>query len=323
LACTKISVVICTRNPRRDYLRRVLEALCRQTLPTPAWELVVVDNGSSAALVQEVDLRWHPLARHVREDRVGLINARLRGLSEARGEWVVFVDDDNVLAEDYLDQAAALAGRHPGLGVLGAGRLEAEFEAPPPIWLHSRLQMIGVRSVEAPVCARDPATHANLPFGAGLIVPRPVAAAYSALVARLGVLDVVGRSGDRLYSGDDDLFAWAAAKLGLGFGLFPDLRLTHLIRADRLKPSHLVRLVHDHAFSHSVLRHLLSGAAPRRGGLLGYARLAGHALRHGRFSMQCRWAELRGERSAEDFIRGRRLRPIGDAATWTVQEGGA
>jgi glycosyltransferase involved in cell wall biosynthesis len=316
-------VVICSRNPRPDYLRRVLDALCRQTLPTSAWELVVVDNGSAASLTQEVDLRWHPLGRHVREDRVGLINARLRGLSEARGEWVVFVDDDNVLAEDYLERAAALAARNPGLGALGAGRLEGEFEAPPPIWLGSRLHMIGVRSVEAPISAHDPATHANLPFGAGLIVSRPVATAYSALVTKLGVLDVVGRSGDRLYSGDDDLFAWAAAELGLGFGIFPDLRLTHLIRADRLKPSHLIRLLHDHAFSHSVLRHLLSGAAPRRAGLLGYARLAGHALRHGSFSMRCRWAELRGERSAGDFIRERRLRPIGEAATWTVQEGGA
>jgi glycosyltransferase involved in cell wall biosynthesis len=41
-----ISAVICTHNPRRDYLERTLQALKSQTLPLPDWELVIVDNAS-------------------------------------------------------------------------------------------------------------------------------------------------------------------------------------------------------------------------------------------------------------------------------------
>jgi glycosyltransferase involved in cell wall biosynthesis len=313
--------VICTRNPRQDFLERVLGALRRQTLPSSSWELVVVDNGSAASLSDEVDLRWHPLGRHVREDQVGLINARLRGLSEAHGDLFVFIDDDNVVADDYLDQAARLASAHPDLGVIGAGRLEPEFEAPPPAWLETRLPMIGVHSVDAPLRGHDPRHHACRPCGAGALVTRPVAAAYIGLLARLGVGDVVGRHGGRLFSGDDDLFAWAAADVGLGFGLFPDLRLTHLIRAERVEPDYLIRLVHDHTFSHTVLRYLLSVADPGSSGVLGYARLVGHALRRGTFSMRCRWAELQGERQARALIRQRNLRPLRDKAGWTVQEG--
>lgn len=315
----QMSVVICTRSPRRDYLRRVLDALRRQTLPPSCWELLIVDNGSDVSLSDEVDLRWHPLGRHVREDHVGLIHARLRGLSEAHGDLFVFVDDDNVLADNYLEQAAKLATARPDLGVIGAGRMSPEFEAPPPAWLHPRLRMIGVRSVDAAVSGCDPAADADLPCGAGLILTRPVAAAYGALVARLGVSDVVGRHGGRLFSGDDDLFAWAAADVGLGFGLFPELRLTHLIRAERVEPNYLIRLVHDHTFSHTVLRHLLSVADPGSSGMLGYARLVGHGLRRGTFSMRCRWAELSGERRAREFIRERDLRPLRGRACRMVQ----
>lgn len=324
MAGNRISVVVCTHNPRPDYFARVLEALRRQALPPSAWELVIVDNGSDTVLADQVDLGWHPRGRHVREDRVGLIDARLRGLAEATGDLVVFVDDDNVLAPEYLNQAATLASRQPDLGVFGAGRLEAEFEAPPPAGVRSRLNMIGVRSIESPLFGRDPLDHARLPCGAGLVVTRPVAVAYDALVARLGVREVVGRRAERLFSGDDDLFAWAAAELGLGFGLSPDLRLTHLIRAERVTARYFVRLIRDHAFSHTVLRHLLGVADSRPKGLLPYARLAAHAFVHGTLSARCQWGELRGEREARGFIRQRHLRPLGrDRASWTTQKGNA
>ena len=39
------SVIICTHNPRSDYLRRVLDALKAQTLLREQWELLLIDNG--------------------------------------------------------------------------------------------------------------------------------------------------------------------------------------------------------------------------------------------------------------------------------------
>ena len=100
-----ISVILCTHNPRKDYLRRVLAGLRAQTLPLHQWELLLVDNASAASLAGRFDLSWHPNARHVREEELGLTPARLRGIREASGAILVFVDDDTVLAPDYLEQA--------------------------------------------------------------------------------------------------------------------------------------------------------------------------------------------------------------------------
>ena len=54
------------------------------------------------------DLSWHPHARHIREDELGLTPTRLRGIAEAEGDLLVFIDDDNILTPDYLERAAAI-----------------------------------------------------------------------------------------------------------------------------------------------------------------------------------------------------------------------
>ncbi len=140
-----ISVVIPTHNPRADYLARVIDALREQTLSKDLWELVIVDNGSRVPLraarpkdqktkrqkdsdtEQTIDLSWHPQARIVREERLGLTFARLRGFAETTGEVIVLVDDDNVLAPDYLEQVVRIAAKHPFLGVW-SGNITLELE---------------------------------------------------------------------------------------------------------------------------------------------------------------------------------------------------
>src|SRR5215472_13106955 len=104
-----VSVVICTHNPREDYLKRVLEALQVQTLPIEQWELLLVDNASKESLDGKWDLTWHPKARCIRENQLGLTPARLRGIREAHADVLVFVDDDNLLASDYLEQAGVVS----------------------------------------------------------------------------------------------------------------------------------------------------------------------------------------------------------------------
>src|SRR5438477_5088662 len=122
-----LSVIVCSHNPRPDYLRRVLHSLEAQTLPRSKWELLLVDNASSERLADTWDLSWHSRHAHVREDELGLTPARLRGTAEASGELLAFVDDDNILAPDYLERAFALVGAYPYLGVVGAGVLAPEF----------------------------------------------------------------------------------------------------------------------------------------------------------------------------------------------------
>src|SRR6516162_144183 len=123
-----LSVILCTHNPRHDYLCRVPASPRGQTLPDEQWEFLVVDNSSKQPLGEIWDISWHPRGRHVREAELGLTPARVRGIQESSGELLVFVDDDNLLAPDFLARVTAMSARYPGLGVFGAGILEPEFE---------------------------------------------------------------------------------------------------------------------------------------------------------------------------------------------------
>lgn len=305
-----ISVIICAHNPREDYLRRTLAGLRAQTLPVEKWELLLVDNASQPPVAQNHDLAWHPQGRHVNAATLGLTPARLRGIAEARGPWLVFVDDDNVLAADYLARVMAIAADHPRLAVFGAGTLRPEFEIPPPPELKNLLSLLALREAEAPLWGTNPRDAANLPCGAGLCVRRETAGEFARLVEQLQTGVVLGRKGGELFSHEDDLFSWAAAKAGLEFGVFPELRITHLIGAGRLNRDYFLRLIYYHTFSHWILHYLLAGQTPRRAGLLRRARLIPHALRRGIFSARCQWRLAQGEDRAARFIAENRLEPM-------------
>ena len=314
-----ISAIICTHNPHRDHLRRTLEALRAQTFCTDRWELLIVDNASTPPVADSCELSWHKQGRHVREESLGLTSARMRGLKNASGKLLVFVDDDNVLDPGYLQEAWAIAAQCPWLGVFGAGVLEPEFEIPPPADINPYLQMLALRTVAEPAWSTDPNDARVIPWGAGLCLTRGVAALYQQIVARADITCVLDRKGDNLFSGGDDLFSWVAAFAGRGFGIFPRLRATHLISADRLTREYFVKLIRDRAFSNSVLYYALTGLQPRLKWTR-YLRLLLRGLRHGPFAMRCQWAAYVGQDTAAQFIGDRRLQPArlfaGGAATF-------
>src|SRR5208282_4410819 len=126
-----LSVIVCAHNPRADYLAHTLDGLRAQTLPRQHWELIIVDNASREPIDGIVDLGWHPQSSVHCEPTPGLTVARLRGIAAARAPLIVFVDDDNALAPDYLAQAAALAEAWPRLGVFGCGTYTPAWEEAP------------------------------------------------------------------------------------------------------------------------------------------------------------------------------------------------
>ena len=305
-----ISTIICTHNPRPDYLRRVLDALKAQTLPKEQWELLLIDNASKEPLTKSYDLSWHPHARQIREDELGLTAARLRGIAEASGGLLVFVDDDNILARDYLEQAAAIAGSYSHISVFGAGTLEPEFEEEPEPVVRPWLRLLALRSVARPTWTNNVADYFCAPHGAGLCVPRRVAMRYSQLVRELRISKVLDRHGENLFSCGDDPFSWLSVGSDTGFGIFPELRITHLIPARRVRQDYLVRLVHGHTFSHVVLRYVVYGTIPRLATVLDRLRALAHGVKDGWFSMRCRLAESRGTADATQFISEHRLQPF-------------
>lgn len=248
-----VSVVICTHNPREDFLRRTLEALKAQTLTTSRWEFILIDNASKELLAEKWDLSWHPAARHVREDKVGLTAARLRGIGESKGELIVFVDDDNVLDPDYLEKAVEIGTEWKVLGAWG-GQSDPEFQTPPPDWAAPFLGMLAIRAVTKEIWSNDPNHLGAQPWGAGMCIRREVALEYLRAVREDPVRRALDRTGNALGScGDIDLVQ-TCPDLGFGFGLFPKLRLLHLIPPGRLNEDYLLRIHEGTVTSLAILK---------------------------------------------------------------------
>lgn len=241
-----VTVIIPTHNPSRERLARTLAALAGQSLPPDQWELLLVDNASQPSL----DPRSLPAPRPaqtrlVHEPQLGLSAARRRGFHEAATEFVVLVDDDNVLAPDYLENVRALFAAHPRVGLAGGKSLPA-FEADPPPWAHEFFPLLALRDLgERDLISSgllSGTTGCNLypafaPIGAGMAARtaaiQPWLAAPSALTDRRGT---------ELTSGGDNDIVLTALQAGWEVGYFPRLGLTHLIPASRLDPRYLARL---------------------------------------------------------------------------------
>lgn len=252
-----LSVIICTHNPRPDYLRMVLDALQAQTVAKNRWELLLIDNASLEPLVGRYDLSWHPKARHICEMKLGLTNARLRGISNSQGSLLVFVDDDNVLEPDYLEQAIQIAQQKCFIGVF-SGKVSGEYEEDPPLWMRPYLGRLAVRDVSEDLWSNHRLPFHSLPFGAGLCARKEVAVFYQNKVhgdPRRAGLD---RNEQRLASHGDTDLALCAIDLGLGTGLFAQLNLRHLIPAERLTLEYLLKLVEGTAYSDQILRSIHS-----------------------------------------------------------------
>ena len=236
-----ISVVLCTHNPRRDYLERTLTGLRAQTLPREAWELLVIDNGSETPLAGELDLSWHPGARVIREDELGLTPARLRGFAEGRGDLFVMVDDDNVLAPDYLAEAARIHRERPHIGAFGP-YIKQVFESEPEAWTRPYHSLLGWQAFAHDTWACKVNVNLCAPCGAGMCVRREVAEAFVRGIAENPFRKTLGRRGKELTSGEDTDIALCACDLGLGNGLFQCLQLQHLIPPNRLKYDYLLNI---------------------------------------------------------------------------------
>jgi glycosyltransferase involved in cell wall biosynthesis len=259
----KLSVVICTHNPRHEFMERVLNSLRDQTLPRESWELLLIDNRSDVPLSTRYDLSWHPYSRHVREEELGLNAANLRGIKEAKTDTIVFVHDDNVLAPDYLQVALEILGRMPWLGAFN-GSTVGEYEVPLPTWASNMPIQLAVREITKAAWGCLPGTQCTpfAPVGAGMVIRKSIADFYAAKVRADKVRDSLGRKGGVLASGEDSDMAYCACELGYAVGVFPELSLIHVMPRQRLERAYFLRLAEGMGFSHAVLGYIWDKRMP-------------------------------------------------------------
>jgi hypothetical protein len=209
-----------------------------------------------------LDMSWHPHALLFREEKLGLASARLRGMQEANADLIVFVDDDHVLATNYLSEAIQIKRDWPILGVWGSGTIVPEFEIEPAENLREFLGMLGLRDENRARWSNVITGAGVWAWGAGQCVRANVAMAYREYFEN-SAIKMTGRIGGALVGGEDAEMCFVAYNMGLGIGTFPELKLTHLIPRERLNEDYLVRLAEGNGITGQLLAYKQQGALPK------------------------------------------------------------
>jgi glycosyltransferase involved in cell wall biosynthesis len=106
----KVSAIIPTFN-RLAYIPRAIDSLLAQTVPVD--EVIIVDDGSTDGTAEMIEARYGSRVRVVRQQNTGVSGARRRGIQEARGEWIAFLDSDDEWMPDRNRQLLDAATRVP------------------------------------------------------------------------------------------------------------------------------------------------------------------------------------------------------------------
>jgi len=197
-------IIITLRRP--ELLRQTLHALARQTRPPD--EIVIVDNGPDADTETVVRACG---ARYVPEPRRGYGCARNRGLAEARGDILYFLDDDCVAEPDWAEVLFnVLASGRADLA--GGGRVSGRRG------LAARLEYLSTDGpVLSPKLAAGPARHLST----------------CNLILRRAVAERVGRFDEGLAMCEDRDFTARAASAGFHLWFEPAAWVTHFSSVDR------------------------------------------------------------------------------------------
>lgn len=129
----KVSVVIATYN-RLPMLERLLANLAEQTLEPSSYEVVVVDDGSREPVAPALTGKQLPYHLHVEtQANAGQAAARHNGVQHARGDLLVFTDDDMQVGPDFLAQHLSSHPEGSRRAVLGAIKAPPD-EGKKPLW---------------------------------------------------------------------------------------------------------------------------------------------------------------------------------------------
>jgi len=231
------TIAICTFN-RAESLRRTLDSLVAMRVPDDLdWEVVVVNNNCTDRTdeVIETFAERLPLRREL-EKQQGQSHARNRAVDVARGDYIVWTDDDVVVDPGWLDAYAEAFRRHPEAAVFG-GPIRPRYEEPVVKWVAESEALLG-----GPYCIRDLGSESlplspagnRLPLGANfaLRIAEQRAFRYN---PELGVGPIRQRRGD-----EHDVIERILEAGAVGYPV-PAARVEHCIGRERQTVDYLAR----------------------------------------------------------------------------------
>jgi glycosyltransferase involved in cell wall biosynthesis len=202
------------------------------------WELLVVNNNCTddTDLIVTKYATMLPL-RLLHEPKQGLSNARNCAITHARGDLLIWTDDDVLVEPTWLVEYLNVADQYPQAAYFG-GTVDPWFAVEPPMWIQRNLDLL-----QGPFAIRQlgpevrPFAESEMPFGANM-------AFRTALIRTLQFDPTLGRIGSHMLSGEETELVKQLRSLGYtGFWVGP-ARVQHYVAPERMTADYVWKFFH-------------------------------------------------------------------------------
>lgn len=236
----KFSFITCTYN-RDKYIARTLKAVCEQTFDPLDYEIVVVDNNSSdstAMVCEEFGQKYEDRQfRYFKETNQGFSFALNRGIKEARGEYLIFVDDDETIVAEHLERLNKHLKNCPDTVLAGSPVIPVYEEAQPKWMSHFTQRLIGGYFDQGKLTKKLDAK--NYPGTGHTIIKKELYERYGYYNTELG------RKGGSLIGAEDKDMFNRLRKNNIECYYFPDIPIYHHIPKEKLTDQFFDKLTYS------------------------------------------------------------------------------
>lgn len=223
----EISIIICTYN-RDKYIYQTLEHIVQNRFPVDKYEIVLIDNNctdQTAEHCQKFHCNFPEVNFHYFiENKQGLSFARNKGIKEAQGDIILFIDDDAFMQKNYLYSLIDYLKRYPDASAFG-GKITPLYESGnTPCWMSPwTYSWVSAINKGANVCLFE---GSSFPIGANMGFRRKA-------IPSEGFNTTLGRNKDNLMGGEEkDIFNRMKAQSARIY-YFPNIEVLHVIPEKR------------------------------------------------------------------------------------------
>lgn len=232
----ELSIIISTYNNAVSLIR-TLNSVAKQDADKAIWECVVVNNNSTdntaemvAAFAKEhSDIN----IKLVDEAQQGLSYARNRGIAEAEGQFLAFIDDDETINEGFVSAYLDLFHNHGAFA--GAGVLKVRYDSARPKWMSYYTEKMIANPLNLGKEIITITSSVN-PTGGNMAFNREIFRLYGGFDTNLG------RKGNELSGGEENDMFQRLRDLGERVFYTPHAIAYHHIADRKLTPEYFDKL---------------------------------------------------------------------------------
>ncbi|MEG2380132.1 MAG: glycosyltransferase [Oscillospiraceae bacterium] len=230
-----VSVIICTMN-RNEQALECVKSILNQPVNSHNYEVIVVNNtpknNDLYAGIKKIWKTHENYIGYINEPKKGISNARNAGANHARGEYLLFIDDDAVADFYLLRSIRATFEKYPKIGIVG-GQISLYYEGEPPKILNEYTEKLWSAYTAEKRSLYTVRQQYEFPFGACFGVRHTVFDKIG------GFNERYGRVGDDYAGGEETLMCLEMLKNGYEVAIEPRAKVVHKVDISRFTEKHV------------------------------------------------------------------------------------